>query len=136
MTGGPPRSRRRGRAPYRSTTSSTPFAKISRVVVVFQENHTFDNYFGSYPGVNGTAGKAILLPATRGGPPIVAPTHSSSLTPADLNHNWTSAHEDYDGGKMDGFVYSEGSDGTMAYFDRSDIPRYWALADQYVLCDQ
>jgi phospholipase C len=136
MTEGRPRSRRRVRTASPPTASSNPLAGISRVVVIFQENHTFDNYFGSYPAANGTAGKGILLPATRGGPPSIAPMHSPSLTPADLNHSWTSAHEDYDGGKMDGFVYSEGGDGTMAYFDRSDIPRYWALADQYVLCDQ
>ena len=136
MTGAGPRPRRTGRAGSQLAASSNPLAGISKIVVVFQENHTFDNYFGSYPGANGTAGKSILLPATRGAAPSVAPTHSPTLAPADLNHSWASAHADYDSGKMDGFVYSEGGNGTMAYFDRSDIPRYWALTDQYALCDQ
>ncbi len=109
---------------------------ISKIVIVLQENHTFDNYFGTYPGADGTAGKGLLVPSSPGGPPNVAPVHSPSLTPRDLNHNWAAAHADFDSGKMDGFVYSEGSPGTMVYFDRSDLPRYWAVADRYVLCDR
>lgn len=109
---------------------------IDHIVVVLQENHTFDNYFGTYPGADGTLGKGIALPSAPGGPPVAAPTHSVTLTPADLSHNWKSAHADYDAGKMDGFVYSEGSDSTLSFFDRSDLPRYWAIADQYVLCDR
>ena len=37
---------------------------------------------------------------------------------------------------MDGFVYSEGNDGTMSYYDRTDLARYWKAAQQYVLCDR
>jgi phospholipase C len=136
MTEGRTRSRQRARTGSRPSASSNSLAGISHIVVVFQENHTFDNYFGSYPGANGTAGKGLLLPSTPGGLPSIAPFHSPTLTPADMNHSWASAHADYDSGRMDGFVYSEGGDGTLAYFDRSDIPRYWALADEYVLCDQ
>ncbi|HEV2166408.1 MAG TPA: alkaline phosphatase family protein, partial [Thermoplasmata archaeon] len=104
--------------------------------MVLQENHTFDNYFGAYSRGDGTLGKSIRLPSVAGGPANVAPSHSSTLTPLDLNHNWNSAHADYHGGAMDGFVYSEGNPSTMAYFDRSDIPHYWAAADHYVLCDR
>lgn len=111
-------------------------AAIERIVVVLQENHTYDNYFGTYPRGDGSAGKQILLPASPGGPPTVAPIRSATVTPADLNHNWNAAHADFDGGRMDGFVYSEGNPSTMAYFDRGDLPHYWAAADQYVLCDR
>jgi phospholipase C len=52
-----------------------------------------------------------------------------------MNHTWNSAHQDYDGGKMDGFVYSEGNQATMCYFEQGDIPRYWKAAQQYVLCE-
>jgi phospholipase C len=109
---------------------------LTHLVVVLQENHTFDNYFGTYPGADGTLGKGILLPSLPGGPPVVAPTHSGTLTPGDLNHNWNAAHADYDSGKMDGFVYSEGSPTSLSFFDRSDLPHYWEAADQYVLCDR
>jgi phospholipase C len=132
MTSRPDGPRRAGHAVPRPADRTA----ITKIVVVLQENHTFDNYFGTYPGVDGTAGKNLLVPATSGGPPSVGPNHSPTLTPADMNHNWASAHADYDGGKMDGFVVSEGGPGTMAYFDRRDIGRYWAAADQYVLCDR
>jgi phospholipase C len=109
---------------------------IERIVVVLQENHTYDNYFGTYSRGDGTAGKGLSVPAVAQGPPSVAPSHSATLTPVDLNHNWSSAHADFDAGAMDGFVYSEGSPSTMAYFDGTDIPHYWAAADRYVLCDR
>ena len=105
-------------------------------MVILQENHTFDNYFGTYPGVDGTAGQSICIPNARGSTGCTGPFHSPTRTPADLSHNWASAHADYDAGAMDGFVYSEGGPGTMAYFDRSDIPHYWAAADRYALCDR
>jgi phospholipase C len=132
----PRRSRATGRPASASSPTAASSASISKIVVVLQENHTFDNYFGTYPGADGTAGKTVRLPATPGGPTSLGPTHSSTLTPTDLNHNWAAAHTDYDGGMMDGFVYGEGSAGTLAYFDRSDLPRYWAVADRYVLCDR
>jgi len=125
-----------GRA-SKSAPPSSGLSAIENIVVVFQENHTFDNYFGTFPGANGTTGgSGICLPQKKGSStPCVSPFHSPSLTPVDMNHNWASGHADYDGGKMDGFVYSEGNKATMCYFDQSDIPRYWKAAQQYVLCE-
>lgn len=111
------------------------FSKIENIVIVLQENHTFDNYFGTYPNANGTLGKNICIPQSKGASTCLAPYKSATSRPPEMNHNWNSAHEDYDGGKMDGFVYSEGNKGTMSYFDRSQISRYWKAADSYVLCD-
>ncbi|HTP56464.1 MAG TPA: alkaline phosphatase family protein [Thermoplasmata archaeon] len=128
---------RRAASPRRSAPASPPSGSpISHIVVVLQENHTFDNYFGTYPGADGIAGTPIRLPTSPGGLPSVAPSHSPVLTPADLTHSWAAAHEDYDGGKMDGFVYGEGSAGSLVYFERGDLPRYWAVADRHVLCDR
>lgn len=110
--------------------------KIQNIVIVLQENHTFDNYFGTYPGAEGIIGKNICLPEKPSSSNCVSPFHDTNLTPVDMNHNWTSAHMDYNGGKMDGFVYSEGSSETLGYYDRVDIPRYWSAADNYVLCDR
>jgi phospholipase C len=109
---------------------------IKNIVIVLQENHTFDNYFGTYPGADGTAGKSYCLPDALGSPVCISPFHDTSLTPVDLNHNWKSAHADYDSGKMDAFVYSEGNAETMGYYDRQDLGRYWKAADVYVLCDR
>jgi len=120
----------------RSAPASPAFSAIDNIVVAFQENHTFDNYFGTFPGANGTAGSSICLPRKKGSrTPCVSPFHSPTPTPVDMNHTWASAHADYDGGKMDGFVYSEGNQATMCYFDQADIPRYWKAAQQYVLCE-
>jgi phospholipase C len=115
---------------------SAGISEIRNIVVVFQENHAFDNYFGAYPGADGTAGKAYCLPEAPGSPNCVSPYHDTSLTPVDMNHNWKSAHNDYDSGKMDGFVYSEGNQETMGYYERQDLGRYWKAADAYVLCDR
>jgi phospholipase C len=123
------------RAP-RSRPTVASAAPIGHIVVVLQENHTFDNYFGTYPHADGTARKPICLPNAPGSATCTSPYHEPSLTPVDLNHNWKSAHADFNSGQMDGFVYAEGNPGTMAYYERADLPRYWIAADHYVLCDR
>jgi len=123
-----------GRA--KSVPPVSGLSNIKNTVIVFQENHTFDNYFGTFPGANGITGAKICLPEKKGSQtPCVSPFHSATLTPVDMNHTWNSAHQDYDGGKMDGFVYSEGNKATMCYFEQADIPRYWKAAQEYVLCE-
>lgn len=126
-----------GRAPgtARASAPAPGSGALEHLVIVLQENHTFDQYFGAYPGVEGTAGRPLMVPAAPGATPTVAPFHATTLTPVDMNHNWASAHADYDGGRMDGFVYSEGNVATMGYCTRAEIPRYWRAADEYALCD-
>ncbi len=116
--------------------AETGISAVEHVVVVWQENHTFDNYFGSYPGVDGALGKGICLPQQTGSSQCISPFHNATLTPPEMAHDWNTAHSCYDGGKMDAFVYSEGNRETMCYFDGSDIPRYWKAAQNYVLCDR
>ena len=125
------------RAPRsKSDAIETSSSAIKNIVIVLQENHAFDNYFGTYPKADGTAGKTLCLPEAPGSQNCVAPYHDTSLTPVDMNHNWKSAHADYDSGKMDGFVYSEGNRETMGFYDGQDQGRYWKAADSYVLCDR
>jgi phospholipase C len=139
-----------------------------------QENHSFDNYFGTYPGANGiynisdsvtenlsdntmgyvapyhlNATVPVLitgdeLPAGISDPDDLAAAMADPTSPfhltnesigQDLSHAWTVAHEAWDNGKMDGFVTAEGSNLTMGYYDRQDIPYYWDYADHYVLDD-
>ena len=121
--------------------SSVGAIPIDYVVVIFQENRTFDNYFGTYPGANGIEGKNIELPVyanSSGGkvsPFHLLYTNFSNAPVKDLNHASEAARADYDNGKMDGFVYTEQSNLTMGYYDNSDIPYYWEYANQYVLMD-
>jgi phospholipase C len=108
---------------------------LTHIVVVFQENHTYDNYFGRYPRGAGTLGISIRLPSAPGAAGTVPISHAPNPPAGDLNHSWGTAHGDFDEGKMDGFVYSEGTTSTMGAYNGSDLPRYWKAADQYVLCD-
>src|ERR1700676_3955451 len=118
------------------TVAVPGLSAIKNIVIVLQENHTFDNYFGTFPGADGIVGKNICLPETLGSPKCVSPYHDSNLTPVEMTHSWNAAHSDYDGGKMDGFVYSEKNRETMGYYDQRDLPRYWKAAEEYVLCDK
>jgi phospholipase C len=139
---------------------ATGIHKIQHVVVVMQENRSFDQYFGTYPGAdglpvqNGQFTVCVPDPATNS---CVKPYHDSS----DLNyggpHGATNATADINGGKMDGFIAqalkgrnttcvspndpncggngkSGGSD-VMGYHDAREIPNYWTYAQDFVLQD-
>ncbi|HEY5383662.1 MAG TPA: alkaline phosphatase family protein [Acidimicrobiales bacterium] len=69
------------------------------------------------------------------------PTDNGDCT-NDISHEWTTQHQSWDGGKMDAFVQAHlAADGdanfvsTMGYFDRSELPFYYALADAFTICD-
>jgi len=104
-----------------ATVAANP---IQHVVVIFQENHTFDNYFGTFPGANGI----------QNDPPTVHPYHITGSV-VDLCHSTICAHADYDNGQMDGFLQAEGSTETFGYYNQNDIPYYWSLAQNYTLFD-
>ncbi|MDV3277225.1 MAG: alkaline phosphatase family protein [Nitrososphaerales archaeon] len=110
---------------------------IQHVVIIVEENHTFDNYFGTYPGANGIAG-ATPQPSTNNSTTakLVKPFMINTTTIAhDLCHDWTCAHQAYDNGSMDGFVTASNSNLTMGHFNPSLIPYYWDYASQFVLLD-
>ncbi len=131
------------------------FPKIQHVVMIMQENRTFDHYFGTYPGADGIPPAVCVNDPLNGG--CVAPFHST----ADLNNGGPHAHQDYtadlNGGRMDGFVgrAEQGSGCTttdpscspctitstgacidvMGYHDAREIPNYWSYAQNFVLQD-
>jgi phospholipase C len=82
-----------------------PRGPIQRVVVIFKENHGFDNYFGTFPGANGTTMPHSL------NPPVQDPDHRHK---AWLNRTQGAVREQ---------------------FVESDIPAYFAYARQFTLCD-
>ena len=108
--------------PASAATNSEPL--IEHVVIIVRENHTFDNYFGTFPGANGL----------QSAPPSVHPFHIQGPI-TDLCHSWSCAHDAYDGGKMDNFQAAERSVQTFGYYDQRDIPYYWSLAKNYALFD-
>lgn len=130
--------------------------KIRHVVVIFQENRSFDSYFGTYPGADG-------IPMSQGTPTVCVPNPQSGgcvkpyLDHQDRNgggpHNASNSYADVAGGLMNGFIaQAELSrsgckvptdpscrQGTatdvMGYHNGSDIPNYWAYAKNFVLQD-
>ncbi len=131
--------------------------KIKHIVIVMQENRSFDHYFGTFPGADGIpmddAGLPLAcLPQADGGP-CVRPFHD----PDDVNgggpHGEANAIDDIDGGAMDGFLVSaqKGQKGCLdpnnpacsngasidavGWHDDREIPNYWAYAHAFVLQD-
>ena len=129
--------------------------KIAHVVVIMQENRSFDSYFGTYPGadgipmINGTP--SVCVPATSGA--CVAPFHNSADVNGGGPHGQTNATADINAGKMDGFVTQAeaGKKGckdptnpactnsttqdVMGWKDAREIPNYWSYAQHFVLQD-
>jgi phospholipase C len=110
--------------------------KIHHVIWIIQENHSFDNYFGTFPGADGIP-PGTCLPELPGSKRCIRPFHMAEGQPElDLDHTWETAHAAYDNGKMDGFVWAEGTRYTMGYYDGRDIPNYWKYARHFTLCDR
>ena len=120
------------------SATSTP---IQHLVVLMQENHTFDNYFGTYPGADGLPA-GVKMPVDPANPAAgyIVPWHIGTTTITDLSHSSATFLAQYDNGKWDGFVsalnsYNQNGTIAMGYYDSSDIPYYWNLAGNYVLFD-
>ena len=123
----------------------TPNTPIEHFIVLMQENHSFDNYFGTYPGADGIpAGTCMPVdPTDPANSACVKPFHigDNEIPVADLDHSSTTHRLQYNHGRMDGFVYAPNNrnqDGRLAmgYYDDRDLPYYWNVADEYVLFDR
>jgi phospholipase C len=133
---------------------------IEHVVILIQENRSFDHYFGSYRGVTGFADPAVQGLGDGSGLNIFAqpgypggfdgghlyPFHLDSFHNGectnDINHSWGPQHGYWDSGKLDGFVSGHlAADGnsngplTMGYYTRKDLEFYYGLADAFTICD-
>jgi phospholipase C len=134
---------------------------IEHVVILIQENRSFDHYFGSHFGVTGFADPSAALLNDGSGLTVFAqpgypggfdgghlyPFHLDSFHNGectnDINHSWGPQHAYWDGGLMDGFVRGHlAVDGaangplTMGYYTRNDLSFYYALADAFTICDR
>ncbi len=129
--------------------------KIKHVIVIEQENRSFDSYFGTFPGADG-------IPMQDGAPTVCVPDPSGACTKpyhdtADVNgggpHGLKNAEADVNGGAMDGFI-AQASDAkkgclnandpactnsatpdVMGYHTAAEIPNYWSYAKDFVLDD-
>ncbi|HET7831121.1 MAG TPA: alkaline phosphatase family protein [Candidatus Limnocylindrales bacterium] len=110
---------------------------IKHFVTLMQENHTFDNYFGTYAGANGIPPGVCMPedPEVQGGP-CVTPFPMNGQPALDLGHSRLAFDDQYRNGAMDGFVAAQGGSRTvMGYYNDQDLPYYYNIADQYVLFD-
>jgi phospholipase C len=117
-----------GPAPSPSARAANP---IKHVVFIVKENRTFDQYFGLYPGADGTTtGK-------RFGGAVVPLTKAPDVVPHDLCHAFFDGLVLIDVGKMDGLnrnCYESDGYGYTQY-TRDQMPHYWGYADRFVLAD-
>ncbi len=161
--GGGASHQHRASASTTQTITATPqtggIHKIQHVVVIMQENRSFDSYFGTYPGADG-------IPMKDGQPTVcvpdpilghcVRPFHDRQDRNLGGPHSQVNASADINGGRMDGFVREQtlarsgceqlfnpacgrgqasGLPDVMGYHDGADIPNYWTYARDFVLDD-
>ncbi|MFF9571337.1 phosphocholine-specific phospholipase C [Streptomyces sp. NPDC014685] len=119
---------------------------IEHIVVLMQENRSFDHYFGSMKGVRGFGDpRPVTLPSGKpvwhqtGGGKETLPYHPDAddlgmQFIAGLDHDWAGGHSAFNNGKYDNWIPAKGT-GTMAYLTRDDIPFHYALADRFTVCD-
>ena len=134
--------------PAARPATGNPVSKyIKHVVVIIQENRSFENFFAGYPGANApeygcAAGSGARRRSSSGCPrgDTEVPLHSVGFVDSpDLAHDWGSSVTDWDNGKMDGFYkYGEnhGADEAYAYVRPHLIKPYWDMANEYVLADE
>jgi phospholipase C len=137
----------------------TGIQKIQHVIVIMQENRSFDSYFGTYPGAEGIPGLAghpgsvPCIPDPNAGG-CVQPYHDTSLVNGGGPHSKPAGMGDIHGGLMDGFMAgAEQAQGgacatgvnpncasgvrpdVMGYHTAAEIPNYWTYAQNFVLQD-
>ncbi|MFD9128465.1 phosphocholine-specific phospholipase C [Kitasatospora sp. NPDC059571] len=138
-------------AAARAATGATgSIADVRHVVILMQENRSFDHYFGTLNGVRGFADKqALQFPdgtdvfrqpdAGRSDGGVMLPFRMDTTTynaqnAGGLAHDWATGHQAINGGAMNKWIAAKG-ERTMGYFTRQDIPYQYALADAFTLCD-
>jgi|HubBroStandDraft_6_1064221.scaffolds.fasta_scaffold08559_5 phospholipase C len=134
------------------TSTCAKITDIDHVVILMQENRSFDHYFGSYRGVRGFSDPSRAFqqpyPGNTSSSPagVLLPFHmdTTKLDAActhDITHDWVPQHQSWNNGAMDGFVTSRlplnANDAVLAmgYYTRADLPYYYAVADAFTLCD-
>jgi phospholipase C len=137
-------------APTASSATGT-IADVKHIVVLMQENRSFDHYFGSLKGLRGFADRSTIpLPGgfsvfnqpNGGGRQFPFPLRGSASDAetlaqcqGDIAHSWSDQHAAWHNGKLDNWMAAKNKIGCLGYLDRGDLPVHYALADAYTICD-
>jgi phospholipase C len=124
---------------------SGTIADLKHVVILMQENRSFDHYFGTLRGVRGFADKQALTwqngnsifqqpDAARTDLGYLLPYNLTDQVDGDLDHSWEGDHEARNGGLWNSWVPAK-TEETMGYFSRDEIPFQYAVADAFTICD-
>jgi phospholipase C len=120
---------------------------VEHIVVLMQENRSFDHYFGVMRGVRGFGDPhPVTLPS---GKPVWYQSDGTTVVPPfrpdvgnlaltffeDLDHGWDGTHQMFNGGNWDQWLAAK-SPACMAHMQRSDLPFHYALADAFTVCDE
>jgi phospholipase C len=124
---------------------SGTIADLKHVVILMQENRSFDHYFGTLRGVRGFGDKQALTwqngnnifqqpDAARTDLGYLLPYNLTDQVDGDLDHSWDGDHEARSGGLWNNWVPAK-TEETMGYFTRDEIPFQYAVADAFTVCD-
>jgi len=123
-----------------SPTASPSPSPIAHIVVIIQENRSFDDLFATFPNADGATEGLMKTPS---GDQYVPLQEVNLFGKCDFRHSYNNYLTAYDGGKMDGFNLEGASGkcknkttGQYQYVNPAQIAPYWQLATQYVLADQ
>jgi phospholipase C len=138
-----------------AATPTGTIADVEHVVILMQENRSFDHYFGTYQGVRGfgdprpiplygASAEAPTEPVFRQPHPMEPagvlpyPLHPQPSEVvkcfSGLPHDYKSGYEAVNGGRNDQWAVAK-SPQTMAYYQGADIPFHFALAEAFTICD-
>jgi phospholipase C len=147
-----------------ATTEARGIQKLDHLIFIVQENRSFDQYFGTYPGADGIptdpdGSFSVCVPDKFQNGICVPPYVTRSVDQDGGPHTHAASVRNVDGGAMDGFIDAlpprptkcwvdrtrpecdvqlgpQGQPDVMSTQPRKAIPNYWAYADQYVLQDR
>ncbi|TCO52623.1 phosphocholine-specific phospholipase C [Actinocrispum wychmicini] len=131
--------------------ASGTITDVRHIVVLMQENRSFDHYFGTLKGVRGFADRSTIV--LNGGLPVfnqpngggrqypfplrgmASNAETLAQCQGDIAHSWSDQHAAWNKGKMDSWMSAKNKIGCLGYLDRQDLPLHYALADSYTICD-
>src|ERR1700759_905335 len=134
----------------RAAAATGTMADLKHVVILMQENRSFDHYYGTLRGVRGFSDKQILRyqdgttifqqpDKKRTDLKYLLPFHMDSTkvdaqNAGDLDHSWSGDHSARANGLWNNWTSAK-TEQTMGYFTRNDLPFNYALADAFTICD-